>query len=76
MATILKNIRQMSGKTQKELASQLDISRAYFGLVEAGRLIPTTGVAKKLEHMFDMPVEELLSCVEEKRLTWKPVIKN
>lgn len=73
MSTVLKRMREVAGLTQVELAAKLGVCNTHVSLIENARLLPSPGVAQKLESLFNSPVEELLAPVDGgKRLAWIP----
>lgn len=75
MATVLRRIRILTGKTQEQFADILDVSRSYYSLIECGRLIPSCNVSRKIESALGISIKELLTRVDCKDLgLWRSKI--
>lgn len=52
----LKTLRQRSGKSQKDLASQTQLRQSYISLLERNERQPSTQVLASLAHALGVPV--------------------
>lgn len=59
--TLLRNIRQSKGFTQRQLAIHLKISPEHLSRIENGRRKPGWDVQQRLERFFGIPASELLA---------------
>lgn len=59
MRNVLRNKRKINKITQNELAEIIGISQQLISLIESGRRKPTIETAKRLEMLFNTPMEEL-----------------
>lgn len=55
----LINQRIKNKWTQKEVANKVGVSQQTISLIETGKRRPTIELAKKLEILFNVPMEEL-----------------
>lgn len=55
----LVKARKEKGLTQRELASQANISRAYLSHLESGKYKPSLNVAKRLSDILRLSVDDL-----------------
>jgi len=51
--------RKDLGVTQKQVASDLGISRSFYGLIETGRRDPSLGLAMELANYFETTIVDL-----------------
>ena len=51
--------RKDIGVTQKQVASDLGISRSFYGLIETGRRDPSLGLAMELANYFETTIVDL-----------------
>lgn len=58
---LLINQRIKNSWTQEELAKKVGISQQSVSLIEIGKRKPTIEIAKKLELLFNIPMESLFS---------------
>lgn len=59
IARKLRNLREKSGKTQKELANIMDISISSISMYENGERIPSDKVKKQYALLFDVSIEDI-----------------
>lgn len=59
IARKLRNLRERSGKTQKELADIMDISISAISMYENGERIPSDKVKKQYALLFDVSIEDI-----------------
>ncbi len=45
--------------SQSDLANEIGVSRKTISTIEVGRFIPSTMIALKIAHYFNVPVEEI-----------------
>ena len=57
---IIKVLRTMRGLSQVELATELEISRAYLSQIESGTKEPGMAVLKKVSRFFSIPLALLV----------------
>lgn len=50
--------------TQQELANFVGVTRKTISTIEVGRFIPSTIIALKISHHFDVPLEDIFSLDE------------
>jgi putative transcriptional regulator len=50
--------------SQGDLAEAIGVSRKTISTIEVGRFVPSTVIALKLAHQFNVPVEEIFSLDE------------
>lgn len=62
MRGYLKNKRTEVGKTQAEIAKELEVSESYYNLIERGlrQKILRTDTVCKLSQILNIPVEEII----------------
>ena len=65
MITIMKIERIKRGQSQQDIARATKIPRSIYSMIETGRLMPTDTQSKKLEEIYQKPVEKLLQRVKE-----------
>ena len=56
----IKNLRERKGLTQKELATNLNISASAIGMYEQGRRIPDVETLQQFSNFFQVSIDELL----------------
>ena len=56
---LLINLREKKQWTQEKLAKKLDVTQQTVSLIENGKRNPTILMAKRLELIFNIPMEEL-----------------
>jgi putative transcriptional regulator len=61
MKNELKVFRAKKDITQKELATEMDVSRQTINAIETGKYNPSLELALKLAEFFDTSVEEIFS---------------
>ena len=61
----IKTARQKTGKTQKEVAKKINISRTYYSDVEKGRYLPSLKVFTKLAVVLNLNMNDLKESVME-----------
>lgn len=59
MENRLKELRELSGMTQEDLAAQAGVSRQTIISLEKGKYNPSINLAYKLSRLFDLTIEEL-----------------
>lgn len=59
VARKLRNLRENSGKTQKELADIMDLSVSAISMYENGGRIPSDKVKKQYALLFDVSIEDI-----------------
>lgn len=64
----IKTQREKKGLTQDHMAQILGISRAFYGMIEAGNRKPTYGLACKIADFFGMKAENLFFNIDGFRL--------
>lgn len=55
----LKAVRKINRLTQADVAKNIEISRTFYTRLELGTRDPSIKTAKKLEILFETPMEEL-----------------
>jgi len=55
----LRELRKMKNLTQDEMAKILNISRAYYGMIETGKRNPNLLLAKKIAEFHNINLEEI-----------------
>ena len=60
----LKTLRKDSDLTQQEVADKLYISRSLYAKYESGIATPSKGILEKISLLFNVSVNELVSCEE------------
>ena len=61
MKNELKVLRAKEDITQKELATEMDVSRQTINAIETGKYDPSLELALKLAEYFETSVEEIFS---------------
>jgi putative transcriptional regulator len=64
MKNELKVFRAKKDLTQKELATEMDVSRQTINAIETGKYNPSLELALKLAEYFETSVEEIFSLEE------------
>ena len=59
MENKLKELRELTGMTQEDLAAQAGVSRQTIISLEKGKYNPSINLAYKLSRLFDLTIEEL-----------------
>lgn len=59
MENKLKELRELAGMTQEDLAAQAGVSRQTIISLEKGKYNPSINLAYKLSRLFDLTIEEL-----------------
>jgi putative transcriptional regulator len=59
MKNLIKVERAKNNITQAELADKLNVSRQTINSIELGKFVPSTILAMKIAHFFDVKMEEL-----------------
>ena len=59
MENKLKELRELAGMTQEDLAAQARVSRQTIISLEKGKYNPSINLAYKLSRLFDLTIEEL-----------------
>lgn len=59
---VLRAERRMS---QSDLAEAINVSRKTISTIEVGRFVPSTVIALKIAHYFEVPVEAVFSLTED-----------
>lgn len=67
----IKEYRKIKNLTQKELASELDVSRKTINLIESGKLLPKIDLVYKLSLILNEPIENLFYNEEYESLCLK-----
>ncbi|MBO8169055.1 MAG: helix-turn-helix transcriptional regulator [Thermoanaerobacteraceae bacterium] len=55
----LVKLRKQRKLTQKEVAEELGISRAFYGMIEQNTRNPTLKLAKKIARYFEANIDEI-----------------
>lgn len=58
----LREMRKNTGLTQAQLASELGMSRSFYGLIETGLREPSLSVALTIAKYFNTTIEALFFC--------------
>jgi len=61
----IKVQRAIKNITQEELAAQIGVTRKTINTIETGKFVPSTILAIRLAHFFEIPVEELFTLIEK-----------
>ena len=76
----IRYLRKQKGDTQQQFADKLDIKRSLLGAYEEGRARPNFDVQKKITHMFNITLDQLmtqdLSSMVEKKFFAEGAGKN
>nr|DAL26945.1 MAG TPA_asm: helix-turn-helix domain protein [Caudoviricetes sp.] len=59
IARKLRNLREKSGKTQKELADIMNLSTSAISMYEMGERVPSDKVKKQYALLFDVSIEDI-----------------
>ena len=59
LANTIRAAREARGWTQADLAERIGVTRKTINTVENGVFVPSTIIALKIAHAFEMRVEEL-----------------
>jgi len=59
----IRVFRAQHRMSQADLAQAIGVSRKTISTIEVGRFVPSTVIALKISHHFDVPVEEIFSLV-------------
>ena len=51
--------------TQQQLAEAIGVSRQTINAIESGKFVPSTGLALKMAHVFEKPVEDIFMLDDE-----------
>lgn len=62
IASNIRYLRKHHKLTQEDLARQLQVKRSLIGAYEEGRAIPRIIVLKQLATLFDLTIDQLVSC--------------
>ena len=57
----LRAMREARGYTMEQMAEMLDITRQYYGMIEAGKRTPALPLAQKMSAIFGVDVNDLFS---------------
>tara|TARA_R110000868_G_scaffold410693_4_gene699814 strand:- start:50999 stop:51211 length:213 start_codon:yes stop_codon:yes gene_type:complete len=60
----IKVQRAIKSITQEELASEIGVTRKTINTIENGKFVPSTILAIRLAHFFEIPVEELFELID------------
>lgn len=63
----LRELRRARGMTQERLAEGADVHPTYIAKIEGGSSLPTLDVLVRIASVFDVPLTQLLSPLDEKR---------
>jgi putative transcriptional regulator len=55
----VRELRQLAGWSQADLAGRLDVSRQAINAIENGKHDPSLGLAFRLARLFAAPIEEI-----------------
>lgn len=55
----LRSHREAAGITQAEIATALDMDRAYYGLIERGTVIPSAIAMLRIAHQIGISLDEV-----------------
>jgi putative transcription factor len=56
--TLIRKAREERGMSQKDVARQLNERSSVIAKLESGKMSPTIGLARKLEHLFKITLLE------------------
>lgn len=59
IALRIKELRQLSGLTQKEFSAKINIDNSQFSKIEQGKLQPTLNQLMEISSIFTIPMDEL-----------------
>ncbi|MGV8139431.1 MAG: XRE family transcriptional regulator [Mangrovibacterium sp.] len=62
IANNIRYLRKLNKLTQGDLADQLEMKRSLIGSYEEGRAVPKIVVLKQLATLFDLSIDQLVSC--------------
>lgn len=62
IANNIRYLRKINRLTQGDLADQLQIKRSLIGSYEEGRAVPKIIILKQLATLFDLSIDQLVSC--------------
>ena len=65
MKNNLKMQRALKGVTQKELATEIGVSRQSIVAIEQGKYVPSTVLALKFARFFEIEVEDIFELEKE-----------
>lgn len=65
MKNRLKVLRAEFGLTQEQLAEKIAVSRQTVNAIESNKYLPSLGLAFKIAHLFQLPLEKIFFNDEE-----------
>lgn len=66
MKTRIKELREVNGLTQEDLADRVNVTRQTILFMEKGKYNPSLRLAWKIAQVFEAPLEEVFSFDDEK----------
>ena len=66
MKTRIKELREMHGLTQQDLANRVNVTRQTILFMEKGKYNPSLRLAWMIAEVFEKPIEEIFNFDEEK----------
>ncbi len=67
MKTRIKELREMHGLTQQDLANRVNVTRQTILFMEKGKYNPSLRLAWSISKVFDAPIEEVFSFDDEEK---------
>ncbi len=67
MATMLKDLRELTGMTQSEMAKKIDVSQKTISTWELGKRTPRISTAKKIGRIFCIDWKKIYEESEEEK---------
>jgi len=62
---VLRRFRQKAGLTQEQMAERMDVSVAFFGMMEVGRRWPNIDMLFRIARALEVRPGELVDALEE-----------
>jgi len=72
----IKNLREMAGFTQADLAKKLNITRSSVNAWEMGLSVPSTPFVVELSHLFNVTTDFLLGVERNLTITTEGLTEN
>jgi putative transcriptional regulator len=81
IGNVLKEKRKELGISQEEMAEKLEVSRRYYGAIEANEELPSLSRLIKISKLLNMSIDEMISSeppeeIEEPQEEYKPKSKS
>lgn len=72
---VLIGLRKQRGLKQKDIATAIDITTSYYGMIELGKRTPQLELAKRIADFFGVKVEDIFFESTANNLLKKPTPK-